>query len=203
MTSHARAVWVRRARRLVLGTIAYNAVEAGVALWSGVRAGSIALVGFGLDSVIELAAATVVLWRIRLEEAGADAERVESAEQRVRRFVGITFFALALYVAVESLSRIVAREAAAESVVGLLLAVSSLVIMPLLAAGKFSAARHLDSRALHAEAKETLACAYLSLVLFLGLGANAWLGWWWADAAGALLMVPWLVHEGWENFHEE
>ena len=198
-----RSVWVRRAERLVLGTIFYNAVEAGVALWAGVRANSIALVGFGLDSIIELAAAAVVLWRLRLESTGAVSERVEHAENRVRRFVGATFLLLALYVAVESVWRLVADRIAGESAVGLALALASLVVMPLLAAGKFRAARHIESRALYAEAQETLACAYLSLVLFFGLAANAWLGWWWADAVGALLMVPWLVREGRENLSED
>jgi divalent metal cation (Fe/Co/Zn/Cd) transporter len=188
---------------LVLGTLVYNAVEAGVALWAGMRAGSIALVGFGLDSVIELSAAVVVLWRLRLERTGAVPERLEHAEARVRRFVGGTFLLLALYVTVESAWRLISGQTAGESAVGLILAVASLVIMPLLAAGKLRAARHIGSRALRAEAAETLACAYLSLVLFLGLAANAWLGWWWADAAGALLMVPWLVREGRENLSED
>jgi divalent metal cation (Fe/Co/Zn/Cd) transporter len=183
--------------------MAYNAVEAAIALWAGIRAASVALVGFGLDSVIELFAASMVLWRLRVDYAEAPPERVDRAENRVRRFVGGTFLALALYVTVESASRITTDQRAEESPIGLVLAAASLFIMPLLAAGKFRAAARIDSQALRAEAKETLACAYLSLVLFLGLAGNAWIGWWWADSASALLMVPWLVREGWEAVRGE
>lgn len=198
-SSPERTRWLRRAHHLVVGTVVYNGIEAVVALWAGVSAGSIALVGFGLDSGIELSAASVVLWRLRVERSGADPARVDRAETTVRRFVGGTFFALALYILVEAAFRLGSGRAAEESVVGLVLAVASLAIMPALAAGKLRAAGEVGSAALRAEAKETLACAYLSLALFLGLAGNAWLGWWWADAAGALLMVPWLVWEGWEN----
>lgn len=198
-----RALWLRRAYYLVVGTVAYNGVETVVALWAGVSAGSIALVGFGLDSAIELAAASVLLWRLRVERSGASADRIARAETRVRRFVGGTFVALAMYIAVESTLRLRSGQAAEESLLGIALAVASLAIMPLLAAGKLRAARAVGSEALRAEAKETLACAYLSLALFLGLAGNAWLGWWWADAVGALLMVPWLVWEGWEGLAAE
>jgi divalent metal cation (Fe/Co/Zn/Cd) transporter len=198
-----RRRWLRRAQHLVLATLAYNGLEAAIAFWAGISTGSIALVGFGLDSIIELAAAAVVLWRLRVEDSHGAPERIETAENRVRRFVGGTFLALALYVAVESVWRFTTAQPAAESRAGLVLAAASLVIMPLLAAGKLRAAEQLGSGALRAEAKETLACAYLSLVLFLGLAGTAWAGWWWADAAGALLMVPWLLHEAWEGLSGE
>ncbi|HSL70939.1 MAG TPA: cation transporter, partial [Longimicrobiales bacterium] len=180
--------------------VAYNGLEALVAIGAGLRARSIALVGFGLDSIIELAAAGVVLWRIRLEARGARAEEVAGAEERVERFVGITFFLLALYVGFEAGSRLWRHEAPAESTIGIILAVASLLIMPTLALAKLRVARALGSAALRAEARETLACAYLSLTLLAGLIANAWLGWWWADPVAALLMVPWLVREGREAF---
>ncbi len=195
--------WARRALWLVAGTMVYNVVEAAVALWAGWRAGSIALVGFGLDSIIELVAATVVLWRMGIEVRGADAERVEAAEQRVRRVVGVTFFALALYVTGQSAWTLWTRAVPEESLVGIVLAVASLVIMPLIAWGKLRAAAALDSGALRAEAKETLACSYLSFCLFLGLGLHALVGWWWADPIAALLMVPWLIKEGREGFEDE
>jgi divalent metal cation (Fe/Co/Zn/Cd) transporter len=188
---------------MAVATVAYNLVEAGVALYAGVRAGSIALVGFGLDSVIELSAAAVVLWRLRLEARGAAAERVRSVEAGVARFVGVTLFALAAYVAVQSVWMIWARQAPEESWLGVLLAILSLLVMPLLAMGKLRAADEIGSRALRQEAKETLACAYLSFTLLLGLGANAIAGWWWADPAAALLMVPWLVREGREALEGE
>ncbi|HEX2251707.1 MAG TPA: cation transporter [Thermoanaerobaculia bacterium] len=195
--------WTRIALWLVLGTMAYNLVEAGVALAAGVAAESIALVGFGLDSIIELAAAGVLLWRLRLELGGADPETVEAGERRVLRFVGGTFVALALYVTAEAAWTLWRREAPAESTVGLVLAVASLLLMPAIAWGKLRAAREIGSGALRAEARETLACSYLSLALLVGLAAHAALGWWWADPVAALLMVPWLVREGWEGLSGE
>ena len=195
--------WSKIALALVIGTLVYNLIEAVVALWSGVSADSVALIGFGLDSVIESLAAVAVLWRVRLEHRGASPERIEEGERRVGRFVGVTFLLLAIYVVAEAAWVFVGGEEAEESMVGIVLAIASLVVMPLVAWGKLRAARHLGSEALAAEARETLACAYLSLTLLVGLGAHAWLGWGWADAAAALLMVPWLIKEGWEAWRGE
>ncbi|RMG94903.1 MAG: cobalt transporter [Deltaproteobacteria bacterium] len=181
----------------------YNVVEAVVALWSGAAAESVALVGFGLDSGIEVAAAAVLLWRLWVEARGADAETVERIERRVHRFVGGTFIALAVYVTLQSSWTLWTADAPDESLVGIVLAAASLVIMPLVAFGKLRAARELGSAALRAEAKETLACTYLSFTLLLGLVANAAAGWWWADPVAALLMVPWLVQEGREALRGE
>jgi divalent metal cation (Fe/Co/Zn/Cd) transporter len=168
-----------------------------------VRADSIALVGFGLDSIIELAAASVLLWRLAVEARGADRETVERAERRVHVFVGVTFLLLALYVTGQAGWTLWVQDAPAESGIGIVLAVTSLVIMPLVSWGKLHAARQIGSRALRAEAKETLACSYLSFALLLGLVANATLGWWWADPVAALLMVPWLIKEGREGLSGE
>jgi len=195
----ASGPWLRIGLGLVVATIAYNVIEAVVALWSGVIAESVALVGFGLDSVIECAAAGVLLWRLSIEARGADTETVERAEHRVHRFVGGTFIALALYVVGQAGWILWTASAPKESLVGIVLAVASLVIMPLVAWGKLRAARELGSAALRAEAKETLACSYLSLALLVGLLANALGGLWWADPVAALLMVPWLVKEGREG----
>ncbi len=194
-----RQRWSRRALILVGATAAYNAAESVLALWSGVAAQSIALVGFGLDSLIELAAAGALLWRLSVEARGADAERIERVEDRVHRFVGVTFLLLAAYVVGQSGWTLWVKDAPEESLVGIGLALASLVLMPLVAWGKLRVADRLGSRALRAEAKETLACSYLSLALFVGLGANALFGWWWADPAAALLMVPWLIKEGLEG----
>jgi len=198
-----RRHWQRVALWLVLATMAYNVVEAGIAVTSGILAGSIALVGFGLDSVIELAAAGALLWRLMVEARGADSEAVERSEHRVGRFIGATFLALAAYVLVVALLTLVTGDQPAESITGIVLAAASLAIMPLVAWGKLHAAAEIGSAALRAEAKETLACAYLSLALLLGLVANAAAGLWWADPAAALLMVPWLVREGLEGLHGE
>lgn len=195
--------WHRVAVRLVVATMAYNLAEGALALWAGVRAGSIALVGFGFDSYLELAAAGALLWRLRVEARGDGAEEVERTERRVHRVVGATFVALALYVTLQSAWVLWRRLPPEESPVGIALAVASLVIMPLVAWGKLRAARELGSAALRSEAKETLACSYLSFALLLGLAANAAAGWWWADPAAALLMVPWLVKEGLEGLRGE
>ncbi len=192
--------WVRIGLSLVVLTMAYNAVEAGLALWAGVRAASVVLVGFGLDSIIEFAAAGVLLWRLSLESRDVPEERLELAEERVHRFVGLTFFLLAAYVVGQALWTFWSVDAPAESLLGIILAIASLIVMPLVSWGKFRAAREIGSAALRAEAKETLACSYLSFTLLLGLATNALFGWWWADPAAALVMVPWLIHEGREGF---
>jgi len=202
-TADQRSRWTRIGLWLVTATAGYNVVEAAIALWSAARAGSIALLGFGLDSIIECAAAGVLLWRLSVEARGADAERVERSERRVHRFVGGTFFALAAYVTAQAAWTLWAREAPGESVVGIALAAASLVVMPLVSWGKMRAAREIASAALRAEAKETLACSYLSFTLLVGLLANAIAGWWWADPVAALLMVPWLVREGREGLRGE
>ena len=203
MQRSQRDRWMRLGLRLVVATMAYNTVEAVVAVWSGIAAGSIALVGFGLDSIIELAAAGVLLWRLAVEARGAAQEVVERSERRVLRFVGGTFIALALYVTVEAGRTLWVGEAPEESLVGIVLAGASLLIMPLIAWGKLRAAARIPSAALRAEAKETLACSWLSLALLLGLAANAAAGWWWADPVAALAMVPWLVREGVEGLRGE
>ncbi len=195
--------WRRIALWLVAATQGYNVLEAAIALWAAVRASSIALLGFGLDSLIETAAAGAMLYHLWWETQGRDPEQIEGRERAVHRFVGLTLLLLAAYVVGEAAWTLWRREAAAESVVGIALAAASLVIMPLVSLSKLRAAREVGSRALAAEAKETLACSYLSFCLLAGLAANAALGWWWADPVAALLMVPWLVHEGLEGFEGE
>ncbi|MFW6066939.1 MAG: cation transporter [Myxococcota bacterium] len=191
--------WMRIALWLVVTTMAYNVVEAVVALWSGAAAGSIALVGFGLDSILECVAAGALLWRLRVEARGMEGARLEAAEKKVHQIVGATFVLLALYVTAQAGWTLWRGAAPEESPLGIGLAVASLTIMPLVAWGKLRAAREIGSAALRAEAKETLACSYLSFALLVGLVANAAAGWWWADPAAALLMVPWLVKEGREG----
>ena len=195
--------WPRIGIWLVGATLGYNVIEAVIALWSGAEASSIALLGFGLDSVIECAAAGVLLWRLGLEQRGVDPCSLEAAERRVRRFVGASFAALALYVSAESVATFLGHGAPRESGIGIALAAASLIVMPLVSWGKLRAAREMGSAALRAEAKETLACSYLSFALLLGLVANALAGWWWADPLAALAMVPWLVKEGNEGLRGE
>lgn len=203
MNQYATNRWLRIGLRLVIATMAYNVLEACIALWSGVAAGSIALVGFGLDSVIEALAAGVLLWRLRLEMRRVHPETIERAEHRVHRFVGVTFLALALYVLGQAAWMLWQHEPPQESFLGILLAIASLIVIPLVALGKLRAATAIGSIALRAEAKETIACSYLSFTLLLGLGANAVAGWWWADPIAALCIVPWLVKEGVEGVKSE
>lgn len=203
MTAGASSPAARTAAWLVAGTLAYNAVEAVVALWAGSEADSIALYGFGLDSVIEMAAAGVMLRHLLLVARGAAEASLEASERRTRRFIGGTFLALAAFVAFEGGRTLWNAEPPAESLPGILLAGASVVIMPALSLAKLRVADRLGSGALRAEAKETLVCAWLSGALLVGLGANALLGWWWADPAVALCMVPWLVKEGREGLRGE
>lgn len=191
------AIW------LVGVTLFYNIAEAIIALFAGVSAESIALLGFGFDSVIEVAAAAMVMWRLIIEARGADPTKIRSAEHRVHRFVGWTFFALALYVVGEAGLTLWHAEAPEESRIGIILAGTSLVLMPLVSLWKLRVADQLKSAALRAEAKETLACSYLSATLLIGLVAHTTLGWWWADPVAALLMVPWLVKEGFEGLEDQ
>jgi divalent metal cation (Fe/Co/Zn/Cd) transporter len=195
--------WSRIALWLVAATLVYNVAEGVIALTAGAMAESIALFGFGLDSLIEVAAAGVLLWRLGVEARGREGEALERTERAVHRFIGATFIALALYVTGQAGWTLWARAVPEASFIGILLAGASLVIMPAIAWGKLRAAREIGSAALRAEARETLACSYLSFALLLGLAANATLGWWWADPTAALLMVPWLVREGQEGLRGE
>jgi divalent metal cation (Fe/Co/Zn/Cd) transporter len=191
-----------RAVRLEWATVLWNVVEAVVAIGSGAVVGSAALVAFGADSLIEVSSAVVVLWR--LIRAGPDVPLEEQLEldRRAHLLVGITFFLLAAYISVDAGLALLRRAEPEGSSVGILLAIASLIAMPTLATLKQRTGRAMGSRALEADAVETWLCAYLSGTLLIGLGLNAWLGWWWADAAAALAMVPFIVWQGWDAFSE-
>jgi divalent metal cation (Fe/Co/Zn/Cd) transporter len=188
-----RPILARRSRWLTTGTLAYNSLEAIVALVAGWVAGSVALVGFGFDSAIELSAGVAALWRLA---ADTDVAKRERAERRALRIIGVSFLALAIYVALDAVGSLITRAKPEESPVGIVIAGASLVIMPLLARAKRRVAFALSSGALVAEAKQTEICAYLSGILLAGLLLNAAVGWWWADPVAALVMVPLIVREG-------
>lgn len=192
----------RHGLRLEYFTVGWNVVEAGVAISAGIIAGSTALVAFGADSAIEVISAVALLWRLRKAGPHATAEEHGAAERRALYLVAVTFFLLAAYVAFESISALVAHEVPHRSTVGLVLSVLSLLIMPALAYAKQRTGRELGSKALQADAIETWVCAYLSLALLLGVGLYAAFGWWWADAAGALAMLPVVLWQGWETYEE-
>lgn len=189
-------VLVRRVRLLVAATIAYNVVEAVVAITAGTIASSTALIGFGLDSVIEVASAAAVAWQF----SSADHQR---REQTALRIIALSFFALAAYVTVESVRALLGAREAAHSTVGLVLAAVSLVVMPVLSTIQRRAGRQLGSASAVADSKQTLLCTYLSAVLLIGLGLNSWLGWWWADPVAALVIAAVAVKEGREAWRGE
>jgi divalent metal cation (Fe/Co/Zn/Cd) transporter len=186
-----RAVLVRRVRLLVAATITYNVIEAIVALIAGTRASSTALVGFGLDSVIEVSSALAVAWQF----SAADPERRERMALRV---IAGSFLALAAYVTVESVRALAGGHQAEHSTVGLVLAAVSLAVMPTLSAVQRRAGRRLGSASAVADSKQTLLCTYLSAVLLAGLAANSLLGWWWADPAAGLVIAAVALREGWQ-----
>jgi divalent metal cation (Fe/Co/Zn/Cd) transporter len=188
-----RAALVRRGRRLEYFTIVYNSLEGVVAIVAGLLAGSIALVGFGFDSVIEVTSGAALLWRLHID---VDEERRERVEAISLRIVGVCFVALAAYLVYDSATALWHREAPARSIPGIVLAAVSLVIMPLLARAKRRVARGIKSSAMAADAKQTDFCTYLSAILLGGLLLNALLGWWWADPVAALVMVPIIAKEG-------
>ena len=189
-----RAASVLRGRRLEYLTIGWNSLEAVVAIGAGLVAGSIALVGFGVDSVIEMSSGAILLWRLF---SGEHRERL------ALRLVGVSFLMLAAYVAFDAGKSLLLREPPDESYVGIALAALSLVVMPLLARAKRRVAANLNSRALEADSRQTDICAYLSAILLAGLGLNALLGWWWADPVAGFVMVPIIVKEGIEALRGE
>jgi divalent metal cation (Fe/Co/Zn/Cd) transporter len=186
--------------RLEYLTVAWNIIEGIVAVASGVASGSIALVGFGIDSFIETSSGGILLWRLRAERLGHDAERVERSALKL---VGVSFLLLAAYVAFDSAKSLIAREAPERSAVGIAIAVLSLIVMPWLARQKRTTAAELRSTALKADSRQTSLCLYLSVILLAGLVLNALFGWWWADPVAGLCMVPIIVNEGREALRGE
>ncbi len=191
----------RRALLLVWIGFLWNIVEAGVALWSGQRADSIALVAFGLDSLIELFAGGVLIWHLRHEWQGS-AE--PASERTAERLLGTTFFLLSIYILVQSSGTLLGWfPEPRESIVGMALIMASAVVMTAIYFPKVSIAKKLGSKALRLEAIESLVCDLQDLTVFVGLGANALWGWWWADPVAALALIPFLVKEGWEGVKGE
>ncbi len=195
-----RATLVRRGRYLEYFTIGYNSIEGLIAVAAGLLAGSIALVGFGFDSLIEVTSGSVLLWRLHADVDESRRERIEAISLRL---VGACFVVLAIYVTYDSVKSLIRREAPEESVIGIVLAAVSLIVMPLLVRAKRKVARSISSGALMADSKQTELCTYLSAILLGGLLLNAVLGWWWADPVAALVMVPIIVKEGIEALRGE
>ncbi|MEV4511216.1 cation transporter [Dactylosporangium sp. NPDC049525] len=184
-----RSALTRRIRLFVAATITYNVIEAAVALTAGTLASSTALIGFGLDSVIEVSSAAAVAWQF----SGPDHER---RERTALRIIAISFFALAAYVTVESVRALIGADHAQHSTIGLVLAAVSLAVMPVLSAAQRRAGRELGSASAVADSKQTLLCTYLSAVVLAGLTVNSLFGWWWADPVAALVIAAVAVKEG-------
>lgn len=200
LASSDRTNLLKRGRRLEYFTIAYNSFEGLIAITAGLFAGSIALVGFGFDSVIEVTSGTALLWRLGMD---GDEQRRERVEVLTLRVVGICFLALAVYLSYDSVTSLWYREPAERSIPGIILAAVSLVVMPLLARAKRQVARGIKSGAMAADARQTDFCTYLSAILLSGLLLNALFGWWWADPVAALVMVPIISKEGVEALRGE
>jgi divalent metal cation (Fe/Co/Zn/Cd) transporter len=191
----------RRGLLLEYLTVGYNVVEAVAAIVFGGLAGSIALIGFGLDSIVESLSGLVLIWRLRQHGSLSEAEE-EKRERKAIRFVAVTFFVLGIYVAVESVRQLAGGVTPEPSLAGVIIAAVSLVLMPALAWQKHRTGKRIGSRALVADSKETLACGLLSLALLLGLGANYLFGFWQADPIAALVIAVFLFREGAEGWRE-
>lgn len=199
LTVDERAELVQRGRLLEYFTIGWNLLEGAVAVGAGIVAGSPSLVGFGFDSFIESTSGAALLWRLRVDDEESRMRR----EQIALRLVGASFLLLAAYVVYDSITALIRRESPEASYLGIALLVVSLIVMPILARSKRRVATQIQSRALEADSKQTDLCVYLSAISLGGLALNALFGWWWADPAAALLMIPIIVNEGIEGLRGE
>jgi divalent metal cation (Fe/Co/Zn/Cd) transporter len=195
-----REVYVRRGERLEYFTIGYNTLEGVTSIVAGLIARSVSLVGFGLDSLIEVTSGAALLWRLHHD---LDLSRREQAERAALRTVGACFIALALYILYESGSMLIRHVPPKRSIFGIVIAAVSVIVMPLLARAKRRVARQIGSGAMHADSKQADFCSYLSATLLGGLLLNAMLGWWWMDPAAGLVMVPLIGKEGIDGLRAE
>jgi divalent metal cation (Fe/Co/Zn/Cd) transporter len=191
----------RRGLFLEYVTVVYNALEAALSIAFGYLAGSIALVGFGLDSVVESLSGFILIWRLSRHGRITKVEE-QRAEKKAMKFVAVTFFILGFYILYQSVKNLALREMPDPSLPGIVIALVSLAVMPILSIAKRRVGEQIRSGALIADAKETLACSFLSVALLLGLGLNYLLGWWWADSVAGIFIVLFLIHEGLESWRE-
>ena len=192
-----------RAARLEYLTVGWNVLEGLIAVFAARAAGSVALLGFGIDSFVESASGCVLLWRLAAERSARDAEGVEDLDRRARKLVGLSLFLLAAFVVLDSAWTLWRREKPDPSLVGIALTAVSIGVMWWLARSKRRVARTLNSRALEADSFQTTACFWLSIIVLCGVGLNAAFGWWWADPVAALAMTWFIVREGREAWEGE
>ena len=191
----------KRGLRLEYFTVVYNILEAIASIVFGSIANSIALIGFGLDSVAELLSALILIWRLR-QHGKVSEEAEERIEKRATKFVAVTFVILGIYVLFQSVKNLMVEEIPDPSLPGIIIAIASIIVMPLLMWQKYKAGKQINSRALVADSKETLACAFLSVALLLGLCTNYLFGFWQADLIVGLIIAIFLFREGWEGWKE-
>jgi divalent metal cation (Fe/Co/Zn/Cd) transporter len=191
-----RPALVRRGQRLEYFAIGWNSLEGLVSIIAGAFAGSVSLIGFGLDRLIEVTSGAAVLWRLHHD---IDSSRRVGLDRQTLRIVGVCFGFLALYIAYDSIASLIRHEAAKRSLPGIVIAVLSLCVVPLLAKAKRRVAKGIESAAMHADSRQTDFCAYLSAILLGGLVLNAVFSWWWADPVAGLAMVPIIAKEGIEG----
>ena len=202
MAASEKTRLVKRGLYLEYINVTYNIFEAIAAIIFGGLSNSIALIGFGLDSIVESLSGLVLIWRLR-QHGKISPELEEKIERRATRFVAITFFILGAYIAYESIGKLISSEIPDPSLPGIVIAIVSLIAMPFMAWMKYKTGKQINSRALVADSKETLACAFLSVALLIGLGLNYLFGFWQADPIVGILIVFFLFREGWELWNEE
>ena len=202
-TAFPREPMLARALRLEYLTVGWNVIEGVVAVAAAIAAGSVALMGFGIDSFVECASGSVLIWRLLAERRQASATAIEQIERRAQRLVALSLFALAAYIIGDAAHTLVTGERPAPSTVGIILTAVSLGVMWWLARAKLRAARALGSRSLESDAFQTTACWWLSLATLVGIGLNAALSWWWADPVAAVVISLLIIHEGREAWRGE
>lgn len=198
----ARTIAIRAGVRVEVFTVVWMVIEAAVSLGAGIVAGSILLTAFGLDSVIELVSGSVLLWRLSVEARGGDTERVERVERVAIWVVAVTLALLCVYVLFSSLYGLATHAKPERSLVGIAVSVAAVIVMPYLAFRKRRIAGRIASEALEGDAAESITCAYMAGTVLVGLGLNAFFGWWWAEDIAALAFLFWLGREAWEAFDE-
>jgi cation diffusion facilitator family transporter len=202
MAANEKTRLVKKGLYLEYITVTYNVLEAVAAIVFGGLSNSIALIGFGLDSIVESLSGLILIWRLR-QHGKLSPELEEKIERRATRFVAITFFILGAYIAYESIDKLISSEIPEPSLPGMIIAIVSLIAMPFMAWMKYKTGKQINSRALVADSKETITCAFLSVALLLGLGLNYLVGFWQADPIVGIMIVVFLFREGWELWNEE
>lgn len=194
---------VHRGLRLEYLTVGWNVIEGVVSIAAALAAGSVALLGFGIDSFVETASGLVLIWRLRAERQALNPEEIEHLDRRAHKLVGLSLFMLAAYIAFDAAKALITKERPEPTVTGIAITSLSLAVMWWLARAKRRTAEALESRALQADSFQSTACVWLSVITLFGIGLNAVLGWWWADPIAALGMTWFLVSEGREAWRFE